>query len=179
MNLSQVWLNDSGLKYCRFILTITSHNVDLNFNPDQLFQCLWKNLKMMKGETTVVKKTKKKLLLLLLWMIKLTVLSPFRAEMSRKETAAKSRTRLWRSTLGTTMLAGSSAFQSIRAGRSLKSVGRSSSSMLRSSSDSLMGPHDIFRKPFCKGKVVFIHVLTSPWFRSNTEQILSYSRAFN
>lgn len=72
----------------------------------------------------------------------LTVFSPFRAEMSRKETAAKSSTRLWTSTLGTIMLAGSSAFQSIRPGISLKSVGRSSSSVLPSSSSpsSFIGP---------------------------------------
>lgn len=41
-------LNDCKVMFSEFVLTITSYNVDLNFNPDYLFQCLWKNLRMMK-----------------------------------------------------------------------------------------------------------------------------------
>lgn len=59
----------------------------------------------------------------------LTALSPLSAEMSRKETAEKSRIRLWRSTAGTLMLSGRSAFQFIWKGRSLLSVDGSSFSV--------------------------------------------------
>lgn len=62
--------------------------------------------------------------------------------MSRKETAEKSSTRLWTSTLGTPMLVGRSAFQSTWKGSPVMSLGRSNSSVFvsGSSSDSLVTP---------------------------------------
>lgn len=53
----------------------------------------------------------------------ITVLRPLIEETSRKDTAEKSRMRLWRLTLGTVMLRGRSAFQSISKGRSLVLIG--------------------------------------------------------
>lgn len=65
--------------------------------------------------------------------------------MSRKETAEKSRIRLWMSTLGTPMFPASSAFQSTRKGRSLRSAGRSFMFM----SESSVGLLNKFLRPFC------------------------------
>lgn len=53
----------------------------------------------------------------------ITFLRPRIEEMSRKDTAEKSRMRLWRLTLGTVMLRGRSAFQSISKGRSVVLIG--------------------------------------------------------
>lgn len=80
-----------------------------------------------------------------------TILRPLSAEMSRKETAEKSRTRLWISTWGTEMLAGSGSLQFTWTGRPEKSTGWSKSSILLSSSDSSIGKEHVACSPFYYG----------------------------
>lgn len=101
------------------------------------------------------------------------------AETSRKETAEKSRIRLWRSTLGTLMLAGSSAFQFIRKGRPLRSVGRSNSSVFMS--DSSVVWINISAKPLCwanewKWDEVFWREQFWVWIILSTLKLVAASR---
>lgn len=86
----------------------------------------------------------------------ITFLRPRIEEMSRKDTAEKSRMRLWRLTLGTVMLRGRSAFQSISKGRSVVLIGWSSSSiwLLSNSSSESLKPSEVHMNPFCRRGVV-------------------------